>query len=71
LKVSVLDNRDRNGIFRKQGKLHERHCHIKSLAVARNIEFKCNPLRLALASPDGTFNIAYNLRIKRGASLGI
>jgi hypothetical protein len=67
LEVPILHDRNGNWILGKQRKLHKRHSHIKSLAVARNVEFEGNSLCLSFASPYIAFNIADNLRIERGA----
>jgi hypothetical protein len=61
LEVAVLDNKDTNGILRKQRKFDKRQSHIKNLAVARNIKLESNSFRFAFASPDIAFNIADNL----------
>jgi hypothetical protein len=72
LEITVLNDRNGDRTLRKQRELHERHGFREGLAVARNIEFNGNsPAGFALASPNRTFNIADNLRIKRGVFLGI
>ena len=70
LEIAILNNRDRDGFLGKHGELHERHRHIKCLAIAGNVEFEGNSSGFAFASPYRTFNIADNLRIKGGAFLG-
>lgn len=71
LEVAVLNNGNRDGILRKDAEPDKRHTEVKGFGVARNIEFQGSILSFALASPSRTFNIADNLRIKRGAFLGI
>jgi hypothetical protein len=71
LKVAVLDDWNRNRVPGKKRKLHKWHSLIESLAVPRDIEFEGNTSCLSFAPPNITFNITNNLRIKRGAFLGI
>ncbi|MCL5428049.1 MAG: hypothetical protein M1321_02605, partial [Candidatus Marsarchaeota archaeon] len=71
LKVAVLDKGNRDGILGENTKSDKRHTEIERFGVARNIESQGSSLSFALASPNRTFNIADNLRIKRGAFLGI
>ncbi|MCL5412937.1 MAG: hypothetical protein M1569_00855 [Candidatus Marsarchaeota archaeon] len=69
LEISVLNDRNRDRILRKQRELYEGHRFREGLAVSGNAELECNSFGFAFAFPYRTFNIADNLRIKRGAFL--